>query len=115
MTMDFVNGVKYLAPVVNPWSHGLFMSLIWSILVGALAYSYYRDRRTGVLLGLVVFSHWILDFIMHSNLPLFFGSSPLLGIGLENSGAGFLLMTIFDLVLLAGGLAIYFRTKRKPR
>ena len=112
-TMDFVNGVRYLTPVVNPWSHGLFMSLIWSILVGALAYFHYRDRRTSIVIGLVVFSHWMLDFIMHSNLPLFFGSSPLLGIGLENSGAGLLFMTVFDLVLLTGGLVIYFRTKRK--
>lgn len=112
-TMDFVNGLKYLAPVANPWSHGLFMSLVWSILVGALAYFHYQDRKTGFLLGLVVFSHWILDFIMHSNLPLFFGSSPLLGIGLENSGAGLLFMTVFDLVLLAGGVIFYFRSKRK--
>ncbi len=89
------------------------MSLVWSILAGVLAYSYFRDRRTGFILGLVVFSHWSLDFIMHSNLPLFFGGSPLLGIGLENTGTGFLFMTVFDLVLLAGGVVLYFRSKRK--
>ena len=114
-TMDFTNGVRYLAAVANPWSHGLFMSLVWSTLVGALAYFHYRDRRAGLLLGLVVFSHWILDFMMHSNLPLFFGGSALLGIGLENTGAGFLFMTVFDLALLAGGIAMYLRTKRKTR
>jgi len=63
-------------------------------------------------LGLVVFSHWIFDFLMHSNLPLFFEGSPQLGIGLENTGPGFLAITIFDLVVLVVGIAIYFRARK---
>ncbi len=111
-TMDFHNGVKYLTSVANPWSHGLFMSVIWSLLSAALAFLVYRNRRAAAVLGLVVCSHWILDFLMHANLPMFFGSSPLVGLGLENSGPGFIFMTLLDLVLLAGGVAMYF-IKRK--
>jgi len=48
---------------------------------------------------------------MHSNLPLFFDGSPLVGLGLENSGPGFLFITIFDLVILAAGIVIYFRAR----
>jgi hypothetical protein len=57
----------------------------------------------------VVLSHWILDFLMHSNLPLFFSKTPLLGLGLENSGVGFLFMTLLDLILLGIGILLYVR------
>ena len=111
-TMNFTDGIRYLEPVVNPWSHGLFMSTVWAVLAGLLTGWIYRDRRAGLTLGLVVFSHWVFDFLMHSNLPLFFEGSPQLGIGLENTGPGFLAITIFDLVVLAVGVAIYFRFRK---
>jgi hypothetical protein len=89
-----------------PWSHGLFMSIVWSLLAALLVARIYCDRRAGVVVGLVVFSHWVLDFISHpipfssfswrtwqwsyghplpSDLPLFFGNSPKVGLGLYNS------------------------------
>lgn len=111
--MDFNQGLKYLTPVSNPWSHGLFMSAIWAMIAAAIAFLFYRDQRTSSMIGLVVFSHWILDFLMHSNLPLFFDGSPQVGLGLENSGAGFLFMTVLDLLLLAAGIAIYFRARKQ--
>src|SRR5689334_6459567 len=77
--MDFKQGIKYLEPVVSPWSHGLFMSVLWAILAAAIVYLFYRDRRTSVVIGSVVFSHWLLDLPMHSNLPLFFDGSPQVG------------------------------------
>ena len=110
-TMDFSQGVRYLTQGSVPWSHGLFMSVVWSVTAAVLAFLFWRDRRVSLLLGSVVFSHWALDFLMHSNLPLFFEGSPLVGLGLENSGPGFLLITIFDLVILAAGITIYLRTK----
>ena len=111
--MDFNQGVKYLIPISNPWSHGLFMSMIWAMIAAAIAFLFYRDRRTSGVIWLVVFSHWLLDFLMHSNLPLFFDGSPQVGLGLENWGTGFLFMTFLDLLLLAAGIAIYFRTKKR--
>lgn len=107
MTMDYSQGIRILSSTVNPWSHGLFMSLVWSLLAGAAAYLFYRQRRPALVMGLVVFSHWLLDFLMHSNLPLFFAGSPLLGLGLENTGSGLLFMTILDMVLLIAGIIIY--------
>jgi len=111
--MNFDQGVKYLTPGSNPWSHGLFMSMIWAIIAAAIAFLFYRDRRTSAVIGLVVFSHWVLDFLMHSNLPLLFDGSPQVGLGLENSGIGFLFMTALDLVLLAAGIAVYFKTRKQ--
>jgi membrane-bound metal-dependent hydrolase YbcI (DUF457 family) len=112
-TMDFHQGVRYLASTASPWSHGLFMSSIWAVLATTLAFLFYKDRRTSAMIGLVVFSHWILDFLMHSSLPLFFQDSPRVGLGLENTGTGFLSMTILDLLLLATGMAMYFRSRRQ--
>lgn len=110
-TMDFTHGVRYLTQGSIPFSHGFFMSVIWSLAAAGIAFLFWRDRRVSLLIGLVIFSHWALDFLMHSNLPLFFDSSPLVGLGLENSGAGFIFMTIFDLVILAAGIVIYFRAR----
>jgi hypothetical protein len=110
-TMSFEHGVRHATQAINPWSHGLFMSLVWSTLVAAIAYLFYRNRRIASLFGLVVFSHWALDFLMHSNLPLFFGSSPLLGLGLENTGPGFVFMTFLDLALVGAGFALYLKSR----
>ena len=46
-------------------SHGLFMSVIWSLVAAFLAARIYRDHRAGVVVGLLVFSHWVLDFVSH--------------------------------------------------
>ena len=92
--------------VPTPYSHGLFMAVIWSALAGLLAWRLYRSRRAGLVIGLVAFSHWVLDFISWNNLFLFFDGSPKVGLGLFNAmGAG----TIYvELGLFLAGLAIYF-------
>jgi hypothetical protein len=115
-SIDLSRGIQYLSPASVPWSHGLLMSVVWSVLAGAIAYLVYRDRRTGVVLGLVVSGHWVLDLIVHlPDLPLLFDGSPLLGLGLWGSGPGLVISGILELVLLAGGIAIYMVTrKRKP-
>ena len=111
LTMDFEHGIRHLTPVINPWSHGLFMSIVWSVLIAGITYLFCHNRRTAAVTGLVVFSHWVLDFLMHSNLPLFFANSPTVGLGLENSGPGFIFMTILDLILVSGGIAVYLLTR----
>ena len=32
MTMNFTDGVRYATPATDPFSHGLFMSIVWSLL-----------------------------------------------------------------------------------
>jgi len=113
---DFVKGVQILVPGSVPYSHGLVMSIVWSILFGTVAFIFFRDRRISMILGLVVFSHWILDFIVHPpDLPIFLEGSPLLGLGLWTSGLGLIASGILEFVLLAGGLIIYliYRKRRK--
>ena len=101
-----------------PWSHGLFMAVVWSVLGFALAFFLSRDRRTSILIGLLVFSHWVLDFISHPmgmgrelppDLPLLFEGSPKVGLGLYNSIAAAL---ITDFGLFAAGIVVYLLSTR---
>jgi len=114
--INFEQGVHFIVPGSVPGSHGLFMSIIWSLIFGGIAYLIYRDTRTSAVLGLVVFSHWLLDLIVHPpDLPILFEGSPNLGLGLWSSGWGLIISFILELVLLGGGIAIYaaWRKSRK--
>jgi hypothetical protein len=107
-------GIEHGAPEPSlAWSHGLFMSVIWSALTGAIAYLFFRDRRTSLVIGLLVFSHWVLDFIAHSpDLPLLFNGSPLVGLGLESSVTVGIIM---EFGMLAGGIAIYLFARKRNK
>jgi hypothetical protein len=110
---DITHGIHNITPSWIPWSHGLFMSLVWSALAAGIAYLFFRDRRASGMVGLAVFSHWVLDFIVHvHDLPLFFAGSPKAGLGLWGSGPGLILSGILEILLLAGGIAIYILWRR---
>ena len=113
---DFSHGVQTITPGSTPWSHGLVMSIVWSLLFGMLAFLFTKNRRVGVVLGLVVFSHWVLDFVVHPpDLPLLFVGSSEVGLGLWTSGPGIIISMILEFVLLGGGIAIYVAWRRKEK
>jgi hypothetical protein len=58
-----IEGIDASGTSSIPWSHGLFMAVVWSIVGYAVAFLLSRDRRTGIIVGLLVFSHWVLDFL----------------------------------------------------
>jgi hypothetical protein len=108
----FAIGIERPAP--NPmlaWSHGLFMSVIWSIVSAGVIFLVLRNTRASMVFGLLVFSHWVLDFVSHSrDLPIFFNGSPSVGLGLESSlPVG--ILTEFS--MFAAGLTIYLVGRRK--
>ncbi len=114
-SMSLDQGLKVLAPASIPWSDGLFMSVVWSFVTAAIVYLVFRDRHAGSIVGLAVFSHWVLDLIVHpGELPLLFNGSPTVGLGLWTSGPGLILSGTLEFGLLAGGVVIY-RAKRKRR
>ena len=79
-----------------------------------MAYLVFKDWKTSGIIGLVTFSHWILDFIVHPpDLPILFRNSPELGFGLWASGPGLILSIILELTLLVGGVAIYLAARKK--
>ena len=91
-----------------PYTHGLLAAIAWSCL-GALAYGFFfrpASSRSSVIVGLAVFSHWILDFIVHRpDLPLYDDSAKV-GLGLWNAPA---IALSLEALLLFGGIWLYFR------
>jgi len=102
----------------GPWSHGLFMAGVWTLAAFALLFAVTRDRRSALVVGLLVASHWVLDFISHPmgmgtplppDLPLLFEGSPKVGLGLYNSVVAAL---VTDFGLFAAGVAVYLAKTR---
>ena len=119
---DLLWGVFALAGIENmgtsPWSHGLLMSVMWSAIAALVAVRIYRDYRTGAVIGLLIFSHWVLDLITHPmfggppDLALLLNGSPKVGLGLY-SAISLPLTMPFELGLIALGLVIYLHTRRR--
>ena len=92
-----------------PWTHSLAAALAWSALLGLVCWK--LGRRAALVLGLLVFSHWALDALSHrADLPLWPGSTTMVGLGLWNSVPGTLLV---ESALFAAGVAIYLRQPAK--
>jgi hypothetical protein len=89
-----------------PWSHSLAMTLVWSLAAGAAAAAVLGSQRAGVVIGMVVASHWLLDFVTHRpDLPLWPGG-PEVGLGLWHSIPA---TVIVEGALLAIAVATYRR------
>jgi len=92
-----------------PYSHGLVASFIWSLLIFLLA-AWQRNSGIGIVLAIAVFSHFILDFIVHvPELPVVGPNSYKLGLGLWNH------MTIAlpaEILLVVIGLILYLNGLR---
>lgn len=111
--LDFEHGLQYLSPALIYWSHSLFMSLVWSLAVAAIAYYFLRERRTSAILGLLVFSHWLLDFIVYPNMPVTLQDTPMIGIGLITSPPGLIAGIILEIGLITGGITAYWINRKR--
>lgn len=95
-----------------PYTHGLITALIWSVACGSV-YALYRSRparwHVALAVGIAVFSHWLLDFLVHRpDLPLYADTAKV-GLGLWNLPA---IAFALEIALLAGGLVIYLKATR---
>ncbi len=69
-----------------PWTHSLLMGIVWGALLGGLARWRGVSGGAAKLIGALVVSHWVLDFITHRpDLPLWPGAMAKHGLGLWNS------------------------------
>ena len=94
----------------HPYSHSLIAAVAWSG-VAALAYGTFCSghgcqyrKSAALIVGLAVFSHWILDLIAHPrDLPIYDNTSKV-GFGLWNyRDPEFAL----EIAVLAGGIILY--------
>src|SRR6266550_4994298 len=91
-----------------PYTHGLVAALAWSV-VAALAYRFLArgaSRRAATIVGIAVFSHWVLDFLVHRpDLPLYDNTAKV-GLGLWNLPA---LALGLEALLLFGAMWLHLR------
>lgn len=119
----FVAGVETVAFVGRPgdygagiihadYTHSLIGAIALSVVFG-LAFGRRWGARTAIVLGLVSFSHWVLDLLVHrADMPLFPGhdlNQLRFGIGLWRypwTAAG------VELLLVVMGAWLYWRAAR---
>ncbi len=94
-----------------PYTHSLLASFLWAALIACGAFvalgGRRRRRSIAIVLGAAVFSHWVLDLIVHTpDLPLLGEASTKLGFGLWNNAP---LTFLLEAALLLGGLWLYLR------
>lgn len=96
-----------------PYSHSLFMALIWSIIFGLSYLLFTRNKKGSLVLGTLVMSHWILDFITHRpDLPIAPFSDLKVGLGLWNYPV---LEIILELSLFGVGAFLYLKSPNFKR
>src|SRR5206468_2150565 len=110
-TMEPLDGGGYGEIVIHAdYTHSLLGALLIAAVAG-LAAGKAWGRRGGVTLGAVVFSHWLLDMLVHrADMPILLGNwghLPLLGFSLW---AIPWLSTLLEALLIAAGGLLYFRS-----
>jgi hypothetical protein len=93
-----------------PYTHGLLAALFWSCAAAVVYHFVVRPLhwRASFVIGLAVFSHWILDFIVHSpDLPLYDNHAKV-GLGLWDFPA---VAFGLEAALLFGGMWLYLRKR----
>ncbi len=88
-----------------PVSHSLLAVVGWSLLIGALYLIFTKNKKGAFLIGALVLSHWILDYIVH--IP----DLPLTPIGDEKFGLGLwrykYVALIAELLIFIAGVYLY--------
>lgn len=87
-----------------PWTHSLAMVLLWSALAAVTGRVVLRSWKAGGVVGALVLSHWVLDWVTHRpDLPLW-PNGPMAGLGLWNSIPGTI---VVEAGLFAAGVWLY--------
>jgi membrane-bound metal-dependent hydrolase YbcI (DUF457 family) len=98
-----------------PYTHSLIAALLWSV-AAALIFRLWSwtapGTRAAMLVGLAVFSHWVLDLVVHRpDLPLY-DDTMKVGLGLWNRPA---IAFLLEAGLLLGSVALYLRGRPRGR
>jgi hypothetical protein len=90
------------------YTHSLVGAILIAAVTGWLA-SRLWGKRGGMVIAAVIFSHWILDLLVHRpDLPILPGNAdnlPLLGLGLWEFPV---VSAILELILVLGGAYLYY-------
>ena len=90
-----------------PYSHSLLMAIVWSLALGIGYFLFTKNKKGSLLLGGLVFSHWVLDLITHRpDLPLTPFSETKVGFGLWNYPVAEIMLELFIFGL---GAFLYYK------
>jgi len=105
----------------SPYSHSVILGIIWSVVATLVTFLISKNKKTSIIIGLLVLSHTILDIIASPKLafyptdtkmPIFFNDSLSVGLGLWKYKT---VAFIGEFGLLIVGFIIYILTIRKAK
>lgn len=122
MLLDIIWGL-FLFLGIEPitWSHSFLMAVTWSFIAAILTGVITKKSHTSMIIGVLVFSHWVVDFITHpmgfifpndTGIPIFFKGSSLVGLGMYNTLAGVILG---EIIFIVPGIIVYAIAKKELR
>ncbi|HET6668954.1 MAG TPA: hypothetical protein VFH15_01870 [Pyrinomonadaceae bacterium] len=94
-----------------PYTHSLVAAIAWAIAatIFSKVLLNVRNWSAGILVGAAVFSHWVLDFVVHRpDLPLYDDAAKV-GLGLWNYP---IIALSLEALLLFGGMLMYLKRTR---
>lgn len=95
------------------YTHSLVGALVLSAVFGGAASAFW-GRRSGLILGAIAFSHWILDLPFHRGdmpiLPGNLGNLPRLGLGLWQMP---MVAAAIELAIVVAGSLLYWRAAQQ--
>src|ERR1043166_2760368 len=96
----------------HPYSHSLVTAILWSCLA-AIVYKpicswlgFVYTKSASLIIGIAVFSHWVLDLIAHPRDLAIYDNTWKVGFGLWNYRDP---EFVLEIALLAGGIILYLR------
>lgn len=137
LLIDILAGLLFLLSWL--WfTHGMLMAIVWTLIAMGITWivvSRYNKRqsadnkdfiifpvkRTTLLIGLLVFSHWILDaigwpMVMYNpdspGVPILFDNTYTIGLGVYRTWTGAVVMELGFLLL---GLVLFFKFKNQKK
>jgi len=106
------NGPLGMQLVSIPYSHSLTLTLVYAAIIVA-AGAMLRNWGAGVAVAIALASHWLLDLFVHlHDLPLTVSEQTRVGWGLWQRPA---LALVLEIAVLAGGIGMLWRTRRRHR
>ncbi|MFL0670563.1 MAG: hypothetical protein ACJLS3_03760 [Erythrobacter sp.] len=94
-----------------PFTHSLAGTLVFAAVFAGILTISQRNPLGGVLGGLVVLSHWLLDFLVHIPDLTLAGDPPKYGLGLWNHPW---IAIPLELALIGGAFVFYMRRTQGP-
>jgi len=92
-----------------PISHSLLTAVLWAALVAGVYFGVRRYPAGALAVGILVVSHWVLDFIVHRpDMPLWPGGGNI-GLGLWNSWPAGITVEVLTFGI---GIALYLAVTR---